>query len=988
MKKRRNIFPITFFVFMVFCIISNIQAAGINATIKGNVKDVETGNPLWGANVVVEGTSLGSATDKNGNYEIQNVPLGTHKVKATYIGYKQAELTVNVQSQRTVEVNFKMEPEAVKGQTVLVTAQRAGQIAAINQQLNSETITNIVSSDKIQELPEANAAEAVGRLPGISLLREGGEGNKVVIRGLAPQYNRIQIDGVDLSATDPNNRSTDISMISPYMLDGIEVTKAALANQEADQLGGTVNFITKGAPYAPPSYTLIAQGGYNGLRNQYGDYKLVGQTSRRMFNNLLGLSLNLDVEKRNRSSNTATAGYTFLEEYNRAAVNSFDLQDVSRELHRYGGSLVLDFKTPSTTIISSNFISRIDHDVISRSENSINLFTSQTERDQLLTHTKTNTTILMNELRLQQLFDNFKIQARVSYSLSKDNTPRELTFEGEQAAPLARPVDITASPGQVPNYMNNNLSSIYVGPMNDSNELTKEEQVGANLDLEWQYSFSNDINMKLDFGGEFKHKDRRYDYNTVYLDIYSDPSGIVTNALLSKYPYMSQYYVSGRFPYQPFIDNSFSGEEFMKGMYQLERVPSLGLAEQVINYLESNLGIDYKGTPTPQKFVPNFQTSTMNDYSGNEDYSAAYIMPVVSIGNQITFIPGVRYEHEVTKYTGVRGNENLVRYASVGYYHIDTTATRENNFVLPMIHLKYKPLDWFDVRLSYTQTLARPAYTEFLPKWDIYMGGIDYSNPNLKPAKSENYDLYLSFYGNKIGLFTVGLFAKRITNFVFSQTEVILSDSMAVAKYGLFQSITGQDPTIFSGKPISSYINDPNLVHVDGVEVEWQSNLWYLPGFLKNIVFDINYTYTHSKAIYPRTVPITQIVSSPFGKIQKIVGNADSSYSAPLLYQPDNIVNLTLGYDYKGFSIRASLQYQSQIFSQNDWRPQLRGYTKGFSLYDLEVSQELPIEGLEVYGELNNISKVIQEDYNVGTSFMTNQEYYGMSGSLGFKYKL
>ncbi len=981
---------ITFLIVFVALILGGIKIntfAQSSAKIIGIVKEAKTGEVLWGANVMVIGTSQGGSTDINGKYTIQNVPFGSYTLRVTYIGYKQQEISIDIKSSNTIEANFEMEPEAIKGETVTVTAQRRGQISAINQQLNSNTITNIVSSDKIQELPEANAAEAVGRLPGVSLLREGGEGSKVVIRGLAPQYNKVQIDGVDLAATDPNNRSTDLSMISPYMLDGIEVTKAAMSNQEADQLGGTVNFITKGAPFANPSYSIIAEGGYNGLRNDYGDYKLVGQTSRRMFNNLFGVSLNLDVEKRNRSSNTANAGYYFKQEYNRAVVNSFNVEDISRELKRYGGSLVLDYRTPNTSIIMSNFLSKIDHDVISRSENSVNLVTAQTERDQELDHTKTNATVLMDQIRWEQIFSNFKIQTGISYSFSKDATPRALTLTGVEGAPLSRPIDVTASPGQIPSYMSNDTSQMYLGPMYDSNELTKEEQMSASLDFQWQYDFSDAVNIKLNFGGKYKHKDRKYDYNTVFIDVYSDPSNSVTNALLNRYPYMRKYYVSGRFPYQPFIDNSYNGKEFMKGEYDLQRVPNLNLGEDVINYLESTLGVSRTGASVPQTFVPNFQTNRMNDYNGNEFYSAAYIMPVISFGNQVTFIPGIRYEHEETRYDGVRGNENLVHYATVGYYSFDTTATRTNEFVLPMIHLRYKPVDWFDVRFSYTQTLARPSYTDFLPKWNVYLSGIDYSNPNLKPAKSENYDIYFSFYGNKVGLFTVGLFAKRIKDFVFSQTEVLLSDSMAVEKYGLLQSLTGQDPIKFSGKPINSYINDPNPVTIKGVEIEWQANLWYLPGLLKNIVFDINYTYTYSKAIYPRTVPIKKVVSSPLGNVIKIVGNADSAYSAPLLFQPDNILNITLGYDYEGFSIRTSLQYQSQIFSQNDWRPALRGFTKGFSLFDLTVSQKLPVNGLKIYGNLNNISQVIQEDNNVGTGYMTNKEYYGMSGSIGLKYE-
>ena len=100
-------------------------------------------------------------------------------------------------------------------------------------------------------------------------------------------------------------------MISPYMLDEIEVTKSALADQEADQLGGTVNFILRGAPIGKPSYKLYSEGGYNGLRREYKDYKFGGIGAFRIFNDLLGISLNANVEKRNRSSNTVSAGYGY-----------------------------------------------------------------------------------------------------------------------------------------------------------------------------------------------------------------------------------------------------------------------------------------------------------------------------------------------------------------------------------------------------------------------------------------------------------------------------------------------------------------------------------------------------------------------------------------------------------------------------------------------------------------------------------------------------
>jgi outer membrane receptor for ferrienterochelin and colicin len=105
---------------------------------------------------------------------------------------------------------------------------------AINRQLASKSLKNIVSSDRIQELPDANAAESVARIAGVTIKREGGEGNKVVIRGLSPKYNAITVDGTRLASTDPDDRSTDLSMISQYMLDGIELTKAGTPDNDGD----------------------------------------------------------------------------------------------------------------------------------------------------------------------------------------------------------------------------------------------------------------------------------------------------------------------------------------------------------------------------------------------------------------------------------------------------------------------------------------------------------------------------------------------------------------------------------------------------------------------------------------------------------------------------------------------------------------------------------------------------------------------------------
>ena len=215
-------------------------------SITGYVKDAKNGNILVGANVFIVGTSLGTSAREDGQYKINNVKPGTYSVKASYIGYVTTEDSVTI-TDTDINLDFNLSYTTIEGKEVNVTAQAKGQMDAINRQLNARSIVNIISSDRIQELPDANAAESVARVPGVSIKREGGEGNKVVIRGLSPKYNAITVEGTRLPSTDPDDRSTDLSMISQYVLDGIEVTKAGTPDQDADVLGGTVNFKLKRA---------------------------------------------------------------------------------------------------------------------------------------------------------------------------------------------------------------------------------------------------------------------------------------------------------------------------------------------------------------------------------------------------------------------------------------------------------------------------------------------------------------------------------------------------------------------------------------------------------------------------------------------------------------------------------------------------------------------------------------------------------------------
>ncbi|MDZ7265614.1 MAG: carboxypeptidase-like regulatory domain-containing protein, partial [candidate division KSB1 bacterium] len=344
--------------------------AAATGKITGKITDATTGDPLAGANVFLKGTAMGAATDLKGEYIIPSVPPGTYQLRVTFIGYRSKELPIQIGLNEQKVVHVQLEYDVVKGETVTITAQAEGQVAAINQQLRSNTITNIVSAERIQELPDANAAESVGRLPGISIKRSGGEGNKIVIRGLAPTYNIITIAGEKVPATDLDDRSVDLNMISPEILAGIEVTKALTPDKDADAFGGIVNFKLADASEGGFKYDFKFRNGYNAQRDQFGQYKGSLTLSNRYFDQKLGLMVTGNLERAQRGSDQFAANYQVLREkregepYAPIFATQVDLSYTDEIRKRIGFSILMDYRLPNGKLTFNNFMSRLDRDAL------------------------------------------------------------------------------------------------------------------------------------------------------------------------------------------------------------------------------------------------------------------------------------------------------------------------------------------------------------------------------------------------------------------------------------------------------------------------------------------------------------------------------------------------------------------------------------------------------------------------------------------------
>ncbi len=123
----------TLFLIILVAVLASPLSWGASGRIEGKVTDATSGEALFGANIILLGTSIGAATDINGNYLITNVPDGSYTLKASYIGYKTVTLKVQVRDGKHLVENIRMQAVSVTAKAVVVTAQASGQNAAINQ---------------------------------------------------------------------------------------------------------------------------------------------------------------------------------------------------------------------------------------------------------------------------------------------------------------------------------------------------------------------------------------------------------------------------------------------------------------------------------------------------------------------------------------------------------------------------------------------------------------------------------------------------------------------------------------------------------------------------------------------------------------------------------------------------------------------------------------------------------------------------------------
>jgi len=764
------------------------EALGV---IRGRVIDDQMKSVLPGATIMQKSTNTGTTSDVNGEFLLR-VPEGDVELEVSYIGFKKYSEVVTVTHGAVTEVEFRMISDATELQDIVITGVLQGQQRALNQQKSADNIKNVVSADQIGRFPDPNVAEALQRVPAVNVERDQGEGRYVLVRGLAPQFTNISINGEQIPSPEADVRYVALDAVPADQLASIEVSKAITPDMDGDAIGGSVNLITRTAQSEELGVSASGLVGYNdisGKANLQGSLEL----SKRFFGNKLGIMLNSSYYETERGS----------ENWERDG-SDLELRDYVLTRTRMGLSSTIDYKLNDKNEVYFRTI--------------YNRFTDREQRRRYV-FVPTESPFDDNEIerltkdRLEkQIVSSFNLGAK--HTLAKFNLDYEVSYsEAIQDTPYDNEITSIASVDQLSTDFDSNVefpaftvddlphtdpeniyldNSIYeFDEVVMGNTYAKDVNKTAKFNIGIPYKAGNSDGL-LKFGGKVRMKEKSY-------DITENVFGYTGSDDLT----LDMY------------DGGYVNDNFLDGRYTLRANADPDL---FIKYFNANrdkfeLSVDDK-----------LATETVEAYTAKEDVYAGYLMTKLQI-NKLMLLGGVRYEHTKVTYKSY----NVVNEEEI----IPQDGGTDYSFFLPQLHMRYQLDDNTNLRAAITRSYARPNFSDIVPAQEINIneGEGTIGNTSIKPVSATNMDVLAEKYFGTVGILSGGVFYKNLNDFIFTRRfESADYPGSEGVPIDITQSQNGENANLF------------------GFEVAYQQKLSFLPSFLKGFSVYANYTLTNSNA--------------------------------------------------------------------------------------------------------------------------------------------
>src|ERR1700731_4766449 len=901
-----------------------VPAAGQSGkgVITGTAKD-SAGAALSSTLVELQPLGRRVVSDDQGQFRISDVPAGEYTLTASYVGLNPFSGTVKVEAGQTVNVDPVLQVASQADQGIVTAERLQGESEAINIERTSDEIVQVLPSRVINSLPNTNVADAVGRLPSVSLERDEGEGKYVQIRGTEPRLSSVTVNGVNVPSPEGVVRNIKFDAVPANLVERIEVFKPLSASQDADGIGGTVNLVTKTAGERP-TYNFGGQGGYTpiqGGRTLGGFDGTLGQ--RFGVNKKLGILLGGTWDRNNRGIDdlepSQTIGTTASGQ-NFAYVPTEDLRSYSYYRTRYGFSTDVDYNLrPGTSIyikgLYSDFHDYGDTWVYTPNSGS----NIKSVNGPIVTFDNAQDCVAVNQAAdltnpgsnpcspgsyAYRHYIRRPDQQVYSFStgLRQDLSSTLITYEfagsrshniGGQDFATTNFAAPTASYDNAWNLLPGSTGADLAVNLRNPRRPNFTASDGTNIYDPTQYQLSNT---------SFTH------YIATQLNFQGAAS------LARRYSVHSHF---GTFEIGIKIRNSHSTQNETDQIYNnnTANIPLNSVLGTYTNptYYDGSFavnGLDYGPTSSynkiTQSVMSNLSQFSLNQassirrsvgafFDANERIYAGYLQNVISFG-KLRLQTGVRFDAADTNFLAnhiVTADPNDPTVTATNPRITPITQSSGYFNALPSIQAQYLLEKNTNLRLNFSQGIARPNIGDLVPTTIVDPNAspktVTEGNPNLQPTKANNYDILIEHYFQPLGIIQGGYFYKQLSNPIY-QNVSLLGPTDPNAGFRLLQTVNG-----------------PNA-HIQGIEVSWEQRFSFLPGLLSGFGVAANYSYTQSSVSFPNNFS----PSTPGGP-----GRIDHP---ALPRQAPNTWNIGFTYDKSRFSMRFAA-------SHNDANIQFYNYT-------------------------------------------------------------
>ena len=221
--------------------------AAATGRIVGRIIDAESGAGLSDAGVQVVGTTLGTMSGVDGRFALARIPAGTVTIQVRRIGYAPKTVTgLMLSASGTLEQDVTLSAASVQLTTQVVTAsaERGTVNEALDRQRTATGIVSSVTSEQIAKSPDGDAAAAVQRVSGVTVQ----EGRFVVVRGLGERYTTATLNGARLPSPEPERKTVPLDLFPSALLQAVTTSKTFTPDQSGDFSGAEVDIRTREFP--------------------------------------------------------------------------------------------------------------------------------------------------------------------------------------------------------------------------------------------------------------------------------------------------------------------------------------------------------------------------------------------------------------------------------------------------------------------------------------------------------------------------------------------------------------------------------------------------------------------------------------------------------------------------------------------------------------------------------------------------------------------